>query len=429
MKNKGFQLFLLIWLGSFISQIGSGMTSFALGIYTYQLTGQVTASALVTLSAFLPGLLASPLAGTLADRHDRRLLMALGDGLSGLGVAWIYFILKNPQPTLALICLGACISSLFSALVEPAFRATISDLLPEEQLAQATGLTQINGVARYLISPLLAGLILTKSSISTILLLDISTIFVTVATTLIARQSMQAPIYSSKSHFWDEFFTGFRIIHEKKGIWILVLTGTAFSFFLGTVQILLSPLILSFADAETVGWSMTVSSSGMLVGGLALGALAIKKGFHRMLCLALFALGIFMAGMGLQENIIWICSFGFFLFAALPFANTAIDYLVRININKADQGKAWGTIGIISQLGYVISYASMGWIADHIFKPLLTPTGSLATSLGKILGTGNGRGYGLLFILSGISISIGAYLLSRARSVKELEYVSTLDKK
>ena len=195
------------------------------------------------------------------------------------------------------------------------------------------------------------------------------------------------------------------------------------------MQILLSPLILSFADAETVGWSMTVSSSGMLVGGLALGALAIKKGFHRMLCLALFALGIFMAGMGLQENIIWICSFGFFLFAALPFANTAIDYLVRININKADQGKAWGTIGIISQLGYVISYASMGWIADHIFKPLLTPTGSLATSLGKILGTGNGRGYGLLFILSGISISIGAYLLSRARSVKELEYVSTLDKK
>ena len=429
MKNKGFQLFLLIWLGSFISQIGSGMTSFALGIYTYQLTGQVTASALVTLSAFLPGLLASPLAGTLADRHDRRLLMALGDGLSGLGVAWIYFILKNPQPTLALICLGACISSLFSALVEPAFRATISDLLPEEQLAQATGLTQINGVARYLISPLLAGLILTKSSISTILLLDISTIFVTVATTLIARQSMQAPIYSSKSHFWDEFFTGFRIIHEKKGIWILVLTGTAFSFFLGTVQILLSPLILSFADAETVGWSMTVSSSGMLVGGLALGALAIKKGFHRMLCLALFALGIFMAGMGSKENLIWICSFGFLLFSSLPFANTAIDYLIRLNIDKREQGKAWGTIGIISQFGYVIAYASMGWVADTFFKPLLLPKGVLASSIGSIIGVGSSRGYGLLLILAGICISFSALLLYRQSAIKELEYVSQISQK
>ncbi|AGK71361.1 macrolide-efflux protein [Streptococcus cristatus AS 1.3089] len=76
-------------------------------------------------------------------------------------------------------------------------------------------------------------------------------------------------------------------------------------------------------------------------------------------------------------------------------------------------------------MGYVISYASMGWIADHIFKPLLTPTGSLATSLGKILGTGSGRGYGLLFILSGISISVGAYLLSRQKSVKELEQASS----
>ena len=174
---------------------------------------------------------------------------------------------------------------------------------------------------------------------------------------------------------------------------------------------------------------MTISSSGMLIGGLVLGIFAIKKHFHRMLCLSLFLLGFFMVGLGMKENFIWICSFGFLLFAALPFANTAIDYLVRININKADQGKVWGTIGIISQLGYVLAYAGMGWVADTFFKPSLTYFGWLANSVGKIIGVGGGRGYGLLFILSGISISIGAYLLSRARSVKELEYVSTLDKK
>lgn len=427
MKKSGFQLFLLIWLGSLISEIGSGMTSFALGIFIFQLTGQVSASALVTLCAFLPGLLISPLAGTLADRHDRRLLMALGDGLSGLGVLWIYVSLQARQPSLLFICLGAAISSLFSALVSPAFRATISDLLPEDQLAQATGLTQINGIARYLISPALAGLILAKANIGLILLLDFSTILVTVTTTMIARQVMQAPVYSSHSHFWTEFVRGFQIIHEKKGIWLLVLIGMAFSFFLGTVQILLSPLVLSFSDAKTVGWVMTLSSSGMLLGGLLLGFFAIKKHFHRVLCLALFSLGIFMAGMGVRESVLWISAFGFLLFAALPFANTAIDYLVRINIKKADQGKAWGTIGIISQFGYVIAYASMGWIADHLFKPLLTRTGSLAGSLGQLIGTGSGRGYGLLFILAGLAISTSALILARQQSVKELEYVSPSD--
>ena len=427
MKKSGFRLFLLIWIGSLISEIGSGMTSFALGVYIFQLTGLVSVSSFVTLCAFLPGLLVTPLAGILADRYDRRLLMALGDGLSGLGVLWIYFSLKNPA--LIFIRIGAAISSLFSALVNPAFRATISDLLPEDQLSKATGLSQINGIARYLISPALAGMILASGHISTILLLDFSTIFVTVACTLLARRAIHTQVYSSDSRFWADFLKGFQIVYRKKGIWILVLAGTGFSFFLGTVQILFSPLVLAFADAKTAGWVMTISSSGMLIGGLVLGIFAIKKHFHRMLCLSLFLLGFFMVGLGMKENFIWICSFGFLLFAALPFANTAIDYLVRININKADQGKVWGTIGIISQLGYVLAYAGMGWIADTFFKPSLTYFGWLANSVGKIIGVGGGRGYGLLFILSGISISIGAYLLSRARSVKELEYVSTLDKK
>ena len=41
-----------------------------------------------------------PGAGILADRYDRRLLMALGDGLSGLGVLWIYFSLQASQPSI-----------------------------------------------------------------------------------------------------------------------------------------------------------------------------------------------------------------------------------------------------------------------------------------------------------------------------------------
>ena len=50
MKQSGFRLFLLIWIGSLISEIGSGMTSFALGVYIFQLTGLVSVSSFFTLS-------------------------------------------------------------------------------------------------------------------------------------------------------------------------------------------------------------------------------------------------------------------------------------------------------------------------------------------------------------------------------------------
>ena len=54
----------------------------------------------------------------------------------------------------------------------------------------------------------------------------------------------------------------------------------------------------------------------------------------------------------------------------LPFANTVIDYLVRMNIDNELQGRVWGLISILSQLGYVIAYAIAGPLADYVFKPL-----------------------------------------------------------
>src|SRR5690242_16308782 len=91
MNNSGgsFGKFLLLWSGQFISAIGSGLTSFGLGIYVFEQTGKASVMALVTLLAFMPSLLLSPMAGVLADRYDRRLLMILGDSLSMIGLIFI----------------------------------------------------------------------------------------------------------------------------------------------------------------------------------------------------------------------------------------------------------------------------------------------------------------------------------------------------
>lgn len=81
--------FLLIWSGELISSIGIGMTAFALSVYVYQTTGSAAYVSLITLLAYLPTMLLSPLGGVLADRYDRRLLMIIGDLFSGLGLAYV----------------------------------------------------------------------------------------------------------------------------------------------------------------------------------------------------------------------------------------------------------------------------------------------------------------------------------------------------
>ncbi|MFL7791153.1 MAG: MFS transporter, partial [Anaerolineae bacterium] len=61
--SHGFWTFTLIWFGQMISLTGSGLTSFALGVWVYQTTGSATSYALVILCTMAPNILLSPVAG------------------------------------------------------------------------------------------------------------------------------------------------------------------------------------------------------------------------------------------------------------------------------------------------------------------------------------------------------------------------------
>ena len=421
--SNGYKKFLLLWGASLISTSGSGMSSFALGIFMYQKTGMSTMAGLIILAGFLPGLLLSPFAGALADRHDRRLLIMLGDGLSIIGLACILFSLQFLDSKLLIggILLGAAISSAFSSLVEPSFRATISDLLEKDEYTKASGMVQLIPASRYLLSPVLAGLVLSIASIHSVLLLDILTILITLPITYIVRKEMQGTHKKTKENLKEDLKLGFRIIYDNKGLWLLVMLGVLVSFCLGTVQTLMIPMLLSFGGESFVGFATTISAFGMLAGGLILSKVSIKKDFTNVLQYALLGMGIAMIAFGWWQNKVLVCIFGFCLFLSLPFANTVMDYLVRITVPTIHQGKAWGLIGLISQVGYVVAYASVGGLVDFRISPFLQESGSFSQVILALIGKGEGRSAALMIILAGIFLVIVALILPRKNEIRELE--------
>lgn len=419
--GKSFGKFLLLWSGEFISAIGSGLTSFGLGVYVYQMTGKASAMALVTLFAFLPSLLFSPFAGVLADRYDRRILMILGDSLSALGLIYILWSMLLGGAKLWQILVGVTISSIFSSLLEPAYKATVTDLLTEEEYTKASGMVQIAGAAKYLISPVIAGFLLAVSDIKLLLIIDISTFFVTVAAALVVRKGLAAKKTEHKDSFLVEFKVGFEAISQKKGVLILCVFGSVITFFLGFVQTLSMPMILAFSDSTTLGIIETISATGMLVTSILIGCFSIKSGYTKLLSLSLFLAGVFMIFFGLKESVVLISISCFLFFSMLPFANTCLDYLLRTNIKNEVQGRAWGLIGVISQIGYVFAYALTGVLADYVFTPLLMEDGLLADSLGRIMGTGSGRGTGLLISIAGFLLCLSGIFLYQLKSIRALE--------
>ena len=146
--SSGMKKFLLLWIGELISSIGGGLTSFGLGVYVFQKTGSAAGMALVTLLGFLPTLLFTVPAGVLADRYDRRVLMMIGDGCSGLGILYIFLCMLHGEANLVQISIGVFVSAIFSSLLDPSYRATITDLLSKEEFSKASGLVSLAGSAR-----------------------------------------------------------------------------------------------------------------------------------------------------------------------------------------------------------------------------------------------------------------------------------------
>ena len=336
--NNNYGKFLLLWAGEFISSIGGGLTSFGLGLYIFQKTGSAADMALLTLLGFLPALILKVPAGVLADRYDRRLLMMIGDGLSGLGVLFILICMLQGEAALWQIYLGTTISSVFSALLEPSYTATITDLLTKEQYSKANGLVSMAGSSRYIFSPVIAGFLLAVSDIKLILIIDICTFFLTVIAAAVVRHGIKTNTPSVQEPFFKSMKEGWAAVSGKKGLLVLVVVSSLICLFMGVFQVLGEPFVLSFADSKTLGIVETAAASGMLVTSILLGIKGIKKNFARILSIGLAVSGIGMALFAVTQNIIIVCVFGFVFFAALSFANNCLDYLVRINIPAELQG-------------------------------------------------------------------------------------------
>ncbi len=412
MKEKSnFKKFLLLWAGELISAIGGGLTSFGLGVYVFAQTGSAASMALVTLLAFLPTLFLSVPAGVLADRYDRRLLMMLGDGCSAIGILYILFCMMRGEASLLQICIGVTISSVFSSLLEPSYRATVTDLLSSEEYSKASGMVSLAGSARYLVSPVLAGALLAVADIRLLLVIDICTFFVTVTATGVVRNGLVAKKVENQEAFFAALRSGWDAVTARRGVFLLILVSSVITCFMGALQILAEPLILDFADSTTLGIGETVCACGMLASGLFLGMRGIKKDYVKILVLSLFFAGMSMILFGLKENVYLICIAGFLFFAMLPFANNCLDYLVRTNIPDELQGRAWGLIGFLSQIGYVVAYGLAGLFAD---------------GLAEYFQVGVGRGAAAVIMISGVLLGITALLLYPISAIRELESVKTM---
>lgn len=126
---------------------------------------------------------------------------------------------------------------------------------------------------------------------------------------------------------------------------------------------------------------------------------------------------------GLQPNPFLIGAGIFLLMFSVPLASGNSQVVFQTKIPQEIQGRSFAVRSAITQSMMPLAFITAGPLADKFFEPLLKDGGALAnTFVGQILGTGAGRGIGLMFILSGlvgIIVSVFVYLNPRIRNLED----------
>jgi predicted MFS family arabinose efflux permease len=133
-RNRDFRR---LFIASVISLGGDWFLFVALGGLVLEVTGEATAVGILIFAQEMPIFLATPWAGWLADRFDRRWLMIVCD-LARTAICFA-FLLVGPGNLWLAYALVACLS-LFAAVFDPAQSAALPNVVDPDDLPTANAL-------------------------------------------------------------------------------------------------------------------------------------------------------------------------------------------------------------------------------------------------------------------------------------------------
>jgi DHA3 family macrolide efflux protein-like MFS transporter len=418
--------FRIVWLGQLLSLFGSGLTTFALGVWVYQQTGSMTRFALVLLSGSLPGVVLLPVAGFLADRWDRRLTMILSDAGAGLGALALALMFFSGHVEIGWIYVLLIFSSSLATFQRPAYSAAVSQLMPKEHLTRANGMVRTAQAVAQLFSPLLAGILLGFLHIGTIILIDLFSFCIAVASLLLVRfPALSAevdPSPAEPSSWLREMAQGWSYLAARGGLLSLMVFFAAINFSAGFANALIQPLVLSFASPQALGTVLTLAGIGLLVGSVLMSVWGgPKRRVHGIFGSLPFA-GVGLVLAGLRPSLPLITVGLFLAFFTLPFMEGSTSAIVQSKVDAKVQGRVFAVTYVVAGCMAPLSYVLAGPLTDFVFEPLMAPGGRLAGTVGALIGVGKGRGMGLMLMLVGLTVLLTTavgYSISRLRRVED----------
>jgi MFS family permease len=422
-------IFRIIWLGQLFYLIGISMTSFALNISVFRQTGSATQFALLMLTCTIPPIIISPVAGTLVDKWDRRMTMIIAHIIIGVLTLSLLIIATIGQIEIWQIYLINIFASIIGTFSNPAYKAAITSLVPPEDLSRASGMVQLSIGIQQIVGPLIAGAILDVIHLEGILTIDFLGLLIALTTLISVKfgekihQTEENNYQPSISFLWRDVTDGWTYLIKCPGLTSLVIILTVYQFSIGFVTVLFYPLALSLTTPSELGKIVFLSGIGMILGSLLMSSWKYQwQNLITTILIAMSLSGMAIAIGGSRPSLLQMYIGTILFFFNTPFINGMIQILFQTRVAENLQGRVFSLTGAISSAATPLASIVAAPLSDYVFEPLMGFDGTWSKAfIGQLIGTGPGRGTGLLFVIVGCFITTTAIIASQHPRIRQLE--------
>jgi hypothetical protein len=200
----------------------------------------------------------------------------------------------------------------------------------------------------------------------------------------------------------------------------MIIYFTVVNYLFTVALVVATPMVLAFDTATGLGIVTAASGLGAALGSV---VMVLWGGTRRRatgMVGFVIGMGLGVAIMGLRPSVPVIAAGAAVWYTSLSMVNAHWIAMIQLKVGLELQGRVLAMNQMMAVAMTPLAFVTAPYIAD-LFTPLLAAQGPLAGSVGAALGTGPGRGMGLLLVTCGAALmALGAWGL-RFRPLSRME--------
>lgn len=413
--------FLVIWAGQSLSQLGSNLAGIGTGVWVFLETGSARWLGLLVALAALPTVLVAPLT-RYVDRWRRRSVMLAGDTFAAAGSMVALALVATDRLEVWHLAVTVFVGGIGSSLQAPAFQAAVPSLVDPGVLGRANGLNQFGPALGFVVGPALGTPIAAWWGIGALLVVDLASFAVAIATTL-AVDFGDGPGARNRSASDDGSWRSALewLWREGRPLTGLLALLASTNFVLAAYSVSLIAVAVEVGGAARSGLVLAAGGGAMVAGSIVLGARGLPVRRVRTISIVLGAMAFGSVLAASRPSLPLLVLGSVVALAWVPAVTATTSTIFHERVPAGMQGRVFGLRFAVGQSLGPIGSSVAGLAIARVTGPAMRDDAWGGRTIGRLIGDGAERGPALLLIgvaaaLVALSVAVG-----RSRLVAQLD--------